>query len=871
MGAAGLLVAVLIAAASGVVGGVVLAQSRPLEGPQREARPPVASTATVVSPAEGEIVAGDLQVVIEVPSGAEARRYSLEVAYWDSGRNAWVYLGLLGDEFAGGPRATRRVPAEELKRFSATANRWQLRARVTDPPWSWGPWRTFGLGAAPAAAAAEASRATGLPTVQGREAPAPDATAPPAGRQPPPGEPGPARSSGLPAVQGREVPAGTAAAPPSGRQPPAGSPVRSEPPDRPAGQDREAPPGEPGPARSSGLPAVQGRDGPAGASALPSGRLPRPDSRPVGRPPDPPSAQGRQPAPSTAKHLPGGPQDTAGASLSSPSPALAGYLASPPGPTLRLKLWNGIGAVDGKRVYVDGPVDVDWERKDLRWWFEYRASGAQRGPLKLRWELSKATFPAWGAWHPVSGFSLTGPVEGTKHFQVDLAPLAPRPPGWAQKATAMPKGALGRGGAATMPGAGGGGAPGKKKSAQKPQPAAGSPAGGPAAAQLAAGAASAPVAPALLSLYLRVVPVDAGGAPVGPASNAVELRFGPPEKQPAFSFDIAWPEVTFASYRAVRPYDFDWQCWVVASQDWVDPVSGQVIFPKGTKKNLCEKEDTDLVEDIIDAIGSFAEMLGDFVDWVSDTYASLKSELISAVASAIPGCSGSPPCEGALEMGLNAGLAAVGMPPDLPDFEQLQAMGEGYLVDMIAQQAAQTGVPFAEEAARAAVKEMIAQGKEAMTSGGGGSSLWIPDVSRQYKPLLVTLRVGNTLPKPTTADYLEVAETGSSRYLPRKVPVPPLDPQESYEIAVSLEPTQDPGAWMEEFSGAGSGPFGTLTTYVEELPKAQAAHTAWKNQYSQGHVKLKASMRPQFGSETGYHVPFEKTCQAGAPGGCLVQ
>jgi hypothetical protein len=561
---------------------------------------------------------------------------------------------------------------------------------------------------------------------------------------------------------------------------------------------------------------------------------------------------------------------------------VAGYLASPGGQTLKLRLWNGIGAVDKKRVYVDGPLDVDWTRKDLTWWFEYRASGPQRGPLKLRWELSKAPFPAWGPWHPVAGFGLTGPVDGAKEFRVDLSPLAPRPPGWGP-VSAIPAQSAGVSAPVTaavpqpapssphLPDLGGAvlpDAPKTKLPPKKPQPpktatAAGSLGAGPAAVQ------GEPVAPALLSLYLRVVPVDAEGAPGGPASNAVELRFGPQEKPPPFSFEVAWPDVAFAGYRAVRPYDFDWQCWVVASQDWTDPISGQVILPKGTKMNLCEKEDTNLVEDMVETIGSFAQMLGGFVDWLSHSYASLKSELLSAVAKAIPGCSGSPPCEGALEMGLNAGLAAVGMPPELPDFEQLQAMGEGYLVDMIAQQAAQTGVPFAEDAARAAVKEMIAQGKEAATSGGSGSSLWIPDLSRQYKPLLVTVRVANPSAKPTTAVYLEVAETGSSRYLSQTLPVPPLAPQESYEIAVALRPADDPAAWMEEFSGGQADPLTSLGTYLKELPKAQAAHQAWKDKYTAGHVKLQVSLRPQWNPSTGYQVAFQKTCQAAASA-CLV-
>ena len=117
-------------------------------------------------------------------------------------------------------------------------------------------------------------------------------------------------------------------------------------------------------------------------------------------------------------------------------------------------------------------------------------------------------------------------------------------------------------------------------------------------------------------------------------------------------------------------------------------------------------------------MGGFIEMMGDFVDWVSKTYASLKSAVASKLVSVIPGCSSNPKCAGAIEMGLNAGIAELGMPPDLPDFDQLQAMGEGYLLDAVAQQvAAQTNLQCTDDPAKAALKEFIAQGKEAMQGG----------------------------------------------------------------------------------------------------------------------------------------------------------
>jgi hypothetical protein len=129
--------------------GLVLAQTGSQERQQQAGRPLSVGRVAVVRPAEGEVVASDLKVVLEMPPDTEARSFSLEVAYFDAGRNRWFYPGLLGSDFAGGPQATRTIQISELARFSATATQWQIRARVTDPPGPWSAWRNFVLGQAP--------------------------------------------------------------------------------------------------------------------------------------------------------------------------------------------------------------------------------------------------------------------------------------------------------------------------------------------------------------------------------------------------------------------------------------------------------------------------------------------------------------------------------------------------------------------------------------------------------------------------------------------------------------------------------------------------------------------------------------------------
>ncbi len=98
---------------------------------------------TVVRPAEGQVVTGDLAITVQVPAGVRATKYSIEAAYWDAARNTWVYPGTLGSDFGGGTTATTTIAAEVRVKFSPTATRWRVHVHATDPPGGWGPWREF--------------------------------------------------------------------------------------------------------------------------------------------------------------------------------------------------------------------------------------------------------------------------------------------------------------------------------------------------------------------------------------------------------------------------------------------------------------------------------------------------------------------------------------------------------------------------------------------------------------------------------------------------------------------------------------------------------------------------------------------------------
>jgi hypothetical protein len=868
-------------------------------------------------PAAGEVVIGDLVVAVQVPPNVPAREYTIEAAYWDPERNNWVYPGTLGDNFAGGTTATTRIAAEVRLKYSAKATRWRIHARATQPPGSWGDWREFTWQSAPAPdraapaasakpeptpvttptntanpAAGEAGNpgmmVPGTTTTQpGQPATGTPRTAPGSGqpdtRTAPPTPPG----TNVPAVQqppGTTVPAvqqPPATGLPAVQQPPGSTPPGAVPPDTrtapppPAGTNVPAvqqpptttvpavqqPPATSVPAvqqpPATGLPAVQKPP----AAALPQiPRLPTIPNLPFRLPRTLPAGRSGSTSAPPAATQPSGARST-----QAPGSRKTRFLSA-----TRLAVWDGKPMpASNQRVYVSGPVDVDWARKQLQWWFRGLTTAPTAAPGKWRWELSRAPFGEFAAWKPAPGLGYAGQADGVQFF-INLNPYAPRPSGWTPvvEAGLQPEPTVAQPGYTPPPTFSQhldvpldllGGTPGSRGQRGSSQP-------------------LPQKVPVALSLYVRVVPLDAAGNDADLPSNAVELRFGPAEKAPPFDMNPKqWPVVSYVSYRPVQGYTSDWQCWVEASKDitapdffgaGVDPGTSDgtvVLFKKGTSRNVCKDDDSNIVDDFVDAVGGFFEMIGDFADWVSKTYSNLKS----AVASKL--CGGNAACEFAVQTGLNVALTALGMPPDLPDFEQLQAMGEGYLLDAVAQQVAtQTGYSVTGDAAKLALQEFIAKGKEAMQGGGGGSSPWIPDDSKQYKPLLLTLAVSNpSTTGATPAMYMEVSEPGGSRYKPRTVAVPSQKPATSVNVSVSLEPVKDPKAWMELLPSDDDIEHAITKPDVidAKIKQATADLQAWRTKYLTGGVNLQAALKlPPF----VYKVAYKTQCYADKPM-CTVQ
>ena len=535
---------------------------------------------------------------------------------------------------------------------------------------------------------------------------------------------------------------------------------------------------------------------------------------------------------------------TAGAQVSDvdylrgvPPEVLEFSFVAPPPPQVSLKAWDGIPLPDQGFNYVFGPVPIDWNRIDLNWRFVWQPSVP--GAVSVRWELSKYPFPATGSFVPSPGFGLVG-YASTGLFFVDLNLLAPRPPNWTPKLafeglagsfksagvvlppTEIPPGKqLTRTGALNVRFAG----------AKIPDS---------SSADVRAYISQAdPVITQSLSLYIRVVPLNVDGAPIGPPSNVVVLEFFEPDPtnvipQPVF----VHPTVTFAGYTSVRPYAFDWSCHMVLTYD--HPLG---YWQKGDKTNICD-DDSGIVGDIIDGFGSLVELVTDFVDWVSDTYSDIKSEVASQVAGTLQDF-GIPCNEACATIALNAALAAAGMPPELPDVEQLQAMGEGYAVDAVANYAESQGVPVPEEARekmREQLHEMIDKAAENTFTGGEGSADYIPDVTYQFHGPILVMDVTNSSNQYVSMSEMLHVEDQTGRYRTESFFIPPIRKGHSFRIALTLKPLQDPKAWMDLLPEDGDSPF--FGTFFEKLEAAEDALRAWKTTYQTDDLVLKVTAGP---------------------------
>jgi|GEM_PF-6525908 len=276
-----------------------------------------------------------------------------------------------------------------------------------------------------------------------------------------------------------------------------------------------------------------------------------------------------------------------------------------------------------------------------------------------------------------------------------------------------------------------------------------------------------------IDYYIRVVPLDANGNPIGKPSPSVIVTVAksPPPNYEGIGGPIGLhPKVELVEFQPLRDRHPYANYHVIVTKEFP-------LFPYkiGDKLDLTPKtEDDSWWDDFCDAVGSLISYMSSAVNWVSNAYDAIKQKLVELVASALGDWA-----KGPLMMGLNIGMMAVGLPPDIPNFSELTTLGRDYLIKEIA---AEAGIP--EDVAVQAVDTMIEEAKKAENGGSNPSAWFKPDPAYQYRPATFFFNVYNPSNVASDPVKLEVTFVGTNQTLfrPATLPIPALQPGESLRV-----------------------------------------------------------------------------------------
>jgi hypothetical protein len=275
-----------------------------------------------------------------------------------------------------------------------------------------------------------------------------------------------------------------------------------------------------------------------------------------------------------------------------------------------------------------------------------------------------------------------------------------------------------------------------------------------------------------MPIYVRVVPKVAGrmlcdpeegGTPpeallaglvaslAGPPAGESKLRLGTvfytaPDlgKQP-FPGEVC--------YRVTRPHPL---AFLVSSWDTSaylfgkdEDISDGVIREGASFCIPAPSDDDGWFDSVVDSFGSvlsgIVDGLGKLVNFTSNLWEEIQDEAVKVVGKAITetgivNCGEGSDCARALETGLEIALASMGVPPSLPNFDQLVDMGVDYVAVQIASEA---GIPdevanYASDKAQEFVKKAAA-GMKANQAVPGLPDWLVPDLHFRHAFLTMEL------------------------------------------------------------------------------------------------------------------------------------
>ncbi|WP_418791923.1 S-layer homology domain-containing protein [Phosphitispora sp. TUW77] len=305
-----------------------------------------------------------------------------------------------------------------------------------------------------------------------------------------------------------------------------------------------------------------------------------------------------------------------------------------------------------------------------------------------------------------------------------------------------------------------------------------------------------------ISYYVRAVavkPSNIAGSEEVAFSETITVNYGYPSAPKWFipqdvSVKSYIPNIKVLHYRPVQWEDPEWEHkyivyrapkWNEINCTFKNVQTGQKLYPyyhyvmsdatitpakyeneiipkvlvKGTSVTIVDKESDkswwgELWDSIVDFFSSIIDIIKNITNWVSSAYANLKSGLINFVASNFPLIPDNwrAGLKLALEALVNTGMAAMGIPPTLPNFDQLSNMSLDYMAQVALTEA---GIPANEITNELVTKTAEGLGNEITAATNSASPNPInsaflknhPDYL--YRPAYMDIEISNPYDKPS--------------------------------------------------------------------------------------------------------------------------
>ncbi len=338
-----------------------------------------------------------------------------------------------------------------------------------------------------------------------------------------------------------------------------------------------------------------------------------------------------------------------------------------------------------------------------------------------------------------------------------------------------------------------------------------------------------PANPSVTRYYVRVVAVAPTGTPgtfTAYPSEQMEVDWAPPQPPPqiiactpptVYTYTYTAPKITIVGYTPIQPMAPDASCHVIVTtghtywKNWylqngnpnmllplvatgdpnkdADTFATRMVGPVeyGWWEYLCapSQHSDSWWDDFVNGIEDLVSFAASLVDNFADAYAMVKSAVISSV------CGGNGPCVAVMSTGVDAGLAALGVPPSMPNFNTLMNDGADYLAGTIADE---YGVPVDDAGDIVDVAKSIhgvATGLLNVPTPGDPYGLQ-PDPAYQYQPARLMIQLENDDPvNATPPGQIRVDDDWKLfRTTQPDTPFPSLRPGQTMTFPLLLEENQ---------------------------------------------------------------------------------